>query len=154
MANWFAVYTKPRNEKKVAQRLQAMGIEAYCPTMVVEKQWSDRKKKIIQPIFHSYVFVKLTEKDRELVFTIPGVVRYLFWLGKPAIIKESEIKAIKEMLQNEYKEIVVTGLLSGDKLTIQQGVFKGQLATFQEQKSNKIILLLEGLGFKLVLHKK
>ncbi|PQJ73788.1 UpxY family transcription antiterminator [Polaribacter gangjinensis] len=151
--NWFAIYTKPLNEIKVAQKLQAIGIEAYCPTITVVKQWSDRKKKVTQPLFNSYVFVKLNEKDRPLVFAIPGVVRYLFWLGKPAVIKEAEITAIRELLQQEYQEIRVSSLVPGSKITIEQGVFKGQLATFQEQQANKIVLILDSLGFKLVVHK-
>ena len=100
--NWYAIYTKPRNEKKVVANIQSLGIEAYCPTISVVKQWSDRKKTIIQPLLSSYVFVKLDEKDRSLVFQVPGVVRYLFWLGKPAIVREQEIQAMKELQEEKY----------------------------------------------------
>jgi transcriptional antiterminator RfaH len=151
--DWFALYTKPHNEIKVAEKLLSMGIEAYCPTIVVEKQWSDRKKKIQQPLLNSYVFVKLSDKERVLVFTVPGVVRYLFWLGKPAIVKDSEILAIKEMLQESYKAITVTGVQPGSTITLQEGVFKGQSATFVEQKGNKTILVLDGLGITLILER-
>ena len=68
--DWFALYTKPHNEIKVAEKLLSMGIEAYCPTIVVEKQWSDRKKKIQQPLLNSYVFVKVNEKERGVVFAV------------------------------------------------------------------------------------
>ena len=151
--DWFALYTKPHNEIKVAEKLLSMGIEAYCPTIVVEKQWSDRKKKIQQPLLNSYVFVKLSEKERALVFAVPGVVRYLFWLGKPAIVKDSEILAIKEMLEESYKAITVTGVQPGSTITLQEGVFKGQSATFVEQKGNKTILVLDGLGITLILER-
>ena len=151
--NWYAVYTKARNEKKVEEQLLKMGVEALCPKVSVAKQWSDRKKRVSQPLIPSYVFVKIKEQDRELVFNVPGVVRYLFFLGKPAIIKESEINAMKETLNHDFKEVGVMDLEKGQKFTIEEGTFKGQEATFLEQKGNKIILRLESLGIKLILEK-
>ena len=83
---WFALYTKPRNEKKVAENLAALGIEVYCPLVTTIKQWSDRKKKVESPLIPSYVFVKIEEANRKEVFQVSGVVQYVFWLGKPAKI--------------------------------------------------------------------
>lgn len=151
--DWFAVYTKPRNEKKVAENLSLMGVEVYCPMVSVVKQWSDRKKSIQQPLFNSYVFVRLDEKDRAKVFSVPGVVRYLFWLGKPAVVRDFEIKAIKELLQEKYKDVFVTGIQAGQKIILEAGVFKGNEATFIEQKGNKTMLLLEHLGMTLILER-
>ncbi len=151
--NWYALYTKPRNEKKVEEQLHKMGLEVFCPKVTVVKQWSDRKKKVSQPLIPSYVFIKIKEQERDLVFSVSGVVRYLFFLGKPAIIKESEINAMKETLNHDFKEVGVMDLEKGQKFTIEEGTFKGQEATFIEQKGNKIILRLESLGIKLILEK-
>ena len=151
--NWYALYTKPRNEKKVEEQLHKMGLEVFCPKVTVVKQWSDRKKRVSQPLIPSYVFVKIKEQERDLVFSVSGVVRYLFFLGKPAIIKESEINAMKETLNHDFKEVGVMDLEKGQKFTIEEGTFKGQEATFFEQKGNKIILRLESLGIKLILEK-
>ena len=151
--NWYALYTKPRNEKKVEEQLHKMGLEVFCPKVSVVKQWSDRKKRVSQPLIPSYVFVKIKEQERDLVFSVSGVVRYLFFLGKPAIIKESEINAMKETLNHDFKEVGVMDLEKGQKFTIEEGTFKGQEATFLEQKGNKIILRLESLGIKLILEK-
>ncbi len=151
--NWYALYTKPRNEKKVAENLTSLGVEVFCPLISVVKQWSDRKKTIEQPLLSSYVFVRLEEKDRSKVFNVPGVVRYLFWLGKPAVVRDFEINAIKELLQESYKEVVVTGLFPGTKVTLDDGVFRGQLATFIEKKGNKTILIMDGLGMTLILER-
>lgn len=151
--NWFALYTKPRNEKKVAEQLEKLGIEVYCPLVAVVKQWSDRKKTIQQPLFNSYVFVRLEEKERDKVFQVPGVVRYLFWLGKPAIVRDDEVKNIQELLLESYKEVVVTGLVPGSKVTLDEGVFKGQMATYIEKKGNKTILVLDSLGMTLILER-
>ena len=130
-----------------------MGLEVFCPKVSVVKQWSDRKKKVSQPLIPSYVFIKIKEQERDLVFSVSGVVRYLFFLGKPAIIKESEINAMKETLNHDFKEVGVMDLEKGQKFTIEEGTFKGQEATFIEQKGNKIILRLESLGIKLILEK-
>ena len=151
--NWYALYTKPRNEKKVEEQLHKMGLEVFCPKVSVVKQWSDRKKKVSQPLIPSYVFIKIKEQERDLVFSVSGVVRYLFFLGKPAIIKESEINAMKETLNHDFKEVGVMDLEKGQKFTIEEGTFKGQEATFLEQKANKIVLRLESLGIKLILEK-
>ncbi|AUC79533.1 antitermination protein NusG [Nonlabens sp. MB-3u-79] len=152
--NWLVLYTKPKNEVKVAQGLATAGINVYCPMLTTVKQWSDRKKKVSLPLFASYVFVQVTESQRSSVFDIPGVVRYLFWLGKPAIVREEEINAIKELLsENSYKEVRVASLEPGDSLILKEGVFKGQTATFKEQKGNQTILILSGFGTKLILNK-
>ena len=151
--NWYALYTKPRNEKKVEEQLHKMGLEVFCPKVSVVKQWSDRKKRVSQPLIPSYVFVKIKEQERDLVFSVSGVVRYLFFLGKPAIIKESEINAMKETLNHDFKEVQISDLEKGQTFTIEEGTFKGQEATFLEQKGNKIILRLESLGIKLILEK-
>lgn len=151
--NWFVLYTKPRNEVKVAERLAAAGITVYCPMVTTVKQWSDRKKKVTVPLFTSYVFVHVVEAQRPAVFDIPGVVRYLFWLGKPAVVRAEEIAVIKEMLSDTYKEVRFAALKPGTTIIVEDGLFKGQTATFKEQKGNKTILILNGLGTKLILEK-
>jgi transcription antitermination factor NusG len=94
---WYALYTEPRHEKKVADRLLKLGVEVYCPLVTQIKQWSDRKKKVEVPLLPSYVFVKLEESNRDIVFQVSGVVRYLFWLGKPAIIRNEEIQHLNQV---------------------------------------------------------
>jgi transcriptional antiterminator RfaH len=151
--NWYAIYTKPRNEKKVADKLEALGIEAYCPMVTSVKQWSDRKKKVSAPVLPSYVFVKLTETRRNEVFAVPGVVRYVFWLGKPAIIREAEIAVLKEYLLQDYTLVVHTTLQRGDKLIVSSGPFKGQEGVIKNSTNSKIQLVLESLGILLTLEK-
>ena len=101
--NWFVIYTKPRAEKKVEERLNNFGIEAYCPVKHEVKQWSDRKKKILVPVLPSMVLVNIDEKQRNRVFDIPGVVRYMFWLKKHAIVKNNEVDSLKNLLKLSNK---------------------------------------------------
>ena len=96
--NWYAIYTKSRCEKKVHTILLQKSIESYCPTTIVKKQWTDRVKKIEQPLFSSYLFVKITIDQQQQIREIAGVVNFVYWLGKPAQIKAVEIEAIKNFL--------------------------------------------------------
>jgi transcriptional antiterminator RfaH len=151
--SWFALYTKPRNEKKVVEGLQQLGIEVYCPMVTQIKQWSDRKKKVEVPLIPSYVFVKVTEKERPLVFQVFGVVRYLFWLGKPAVILEEEIAVLKNTLQDTFTEIETTAIPPGASLTIPSGPFKGKEGVVTVAQGNKIQLILKELGCMITLTK-
>ena len=145
--NWYVVYTKPKWEKKVAEKLAQAGIECYCPLITQIKQWSDRKKKVEVPLFNSYVFVQLPEADRNTVFAVPGVVRYLFWLGKPAIVRDEEINIIKKNLNaSNIADISVSSIQVGDRIKLDSGVFSNQNAIVQEISKTYYILVLESLG--------
>jgi transcriptional antiterminator RfaH len=153
--NWYVVYTKPKWEKKVAERLNEIGVIAYCPLITKISQWSDRKKKIEVPLFNSYIFVQLNEKERNVIFDIPGAIRYLFWLGKPAIVKDNEIESIQNWLAvPDTFEIKVVTWKKGDKITLDSGPFIAQSAIVQEVKHNHYLLVLESLGCVLKVEKK
>ncbi|OYX85623.1 MAG: antitermination protein NusG [Flavobacteriales bacterium 32-34-25] len=152
--NWYVVYTKPKWEKKVAEQLIQKGIECYCPLITQVRQWSDRKKKVEVPLFNSYIFVRLAEADRNLVFQSSGAVRYLFWLGKPAIVRDEEINTIQKWLTTpDQYEISVSSLQVGDKLTLESGPFKSQQAIVQEITKTSYVLVLESMGCVLRMKK-
>ena len=151
--NWYALYTKPRNEKKVAQMLQSIGVETYCPVVTSMKQWSDRKKKVTTPVLPSYVFVQVEEKNREVVFQVPGVVRYVYWLGKAAVIRDAEINTLKEYLSEEYTTVFQTAIQPGDRIQLTSGPFKGQEGLVKKISNTKTQVILESLGILLTLEK-
>jgi len=153
--NWYVIYTKPKWEKKVAEKLLEIGIESYCPVITQIKQWSDRKKKVEVPLFNSYVFVKLLESERNSVFQISGVVRYLFWLGKPAIVRDEEISIIKKSLASpNLSDVSVTSIQVGDRITLETGAFSNQDAIVKEVSKTHYILVLESLGCVLKIKYK
>lgn len=155
MKNWYVVYTKPKWEKKVAEKLNEIGIECYCPLIIQIKQWTDRKKKVEVPLFNSYVFVQLEDTDRNSVFQISGVVRYLFWLGKPAIVRDEEIKIIKTSLASpNLSDVSVTSIQVGDRIKLESGAFSNQDATVQEISNTYYTLVLESLGCVLKIKYK
>jgi transcriptional antiterminator RfaH len=151
--NWYVVYTKPKWEKKVAEQLMKNGIECYCPLTTVVRQWSDRKKKVEVPLFNSYVFVQLAEEERNLVFQSNGVVRYLFWMGKPAIVRDEEINTIKKWLDKPNKaDVTVIPFRIGDKIKLDSGPFSNQEAIVQEVNNTHYVLVLESLGCVLKMN--
>lgn len=155
MKNWYVVYTKPKWEKKVAEKLNEIGIECYCPLIIQIKQWTDRKKKVEVPLFNSYVFVQLEDTDRNSVFQISGVVRYLFWLGKPAIVRDEEINIIKTSLAApNLSDVSVTSIQVGDRIKLESGAFSNQDAIVQEISNTYYTLVLESLGCVLKIKYK
>ena len=141
--------------KRVAKGLQHMGVEVYCPFITEIKQWSDRKKKIKTPLFKSYVFIKMEEKNRNGVFEVPGVIRYLFWLGKPAIVRDKEIKVIREWLEEDkVDDAKVEHLNEGVQITIKNGAFKQQEAIIRDIGKRKMRLVLPHLGFTVEVKTK
>lgn len=153
--NWYVVYTKPRWERKVAERLNEMGLETYCPLIKKTSQWSDRKKIINVPLFNSYVFIQIDDKKRNRVFEVPGAVRYLFWLGKPATVKNCEIISIQNWLSAPNLYNVTLGQWKkGDKIVLETGPFVTQSAVIQEVKQNHYVMILESLGCVLRVDKK
>lgn len=149
---WYALYTKPRWEKKVHQQMQDKGIESYCPLNKVQKKWSDRYKIVEEPLFKSYVFVHVPEEQRTTVRYVDGVVNFVYWLGKPAEVKEEEIATIKRFL-NEYREVSVEpigSLDAGVKVKITSGVFMDHTAKVVEDRNKTVILEIESLGCRLV----
>jgi transcriptional antiterminator RfaH len=145
--NWYVVYTKPKWEKKVAEQLKNRGIACYCPLITQVRQWSDRKKKVEVPLFNSYVFVQLADSERNAVFQSVGVVRYLFWLGKPAIVRDEEISVIKKWLDlSDGTDISVASVQVGETIQLDSGPFLNQKAIVQEVTNTHYVLVLESLG--------
>lgn len=151
--NWYAIYTTGRWEKKVHRLLTEAGYEAYCPLNIVLRKWSDRMKKVEEPIFKSYVFIRIAAEEQSAVRQIPGVVNFVYWLGKPATIRDKEIDEIKRFL-GEYEDVRVERLDApiepGEKVRITSGVFMHHEATAVRVHKKTIELRLESIGFKLI----
>lgn len=149
--NWYVIYTKPRWEKKVHGLLSDQGIEAYCPLNRVKKKWSDRMKWVDEPLFKSYVFVRILPDDQTLVRMVPGVINYIYWLGKPAVVKDNEIEDIRRFL-NEHTDVKVESieLRPDDRVIIRTGLLMDREATVQRIMHKTVEVLIESLGYKLV----
>ena len=148
--SWHVIYTKSRCEKAVADKLSLSGIEVFCPLLKRKKLWSDRWKWVEEPLFRSYCFVNVDEKDRESVFSVQGVVRYVYHCGQPATIREKEMNLLKSwLMQYDHDSIDATNLNANDRIRIRSGVLKDKEAEVLESKGNYALLLLNDLGLQV-----
>ena len=147
---WYVVYTRPRWEKKITSVLVEMGIEHYCPLNKVTKQWSDRKKVVLEPLFKGYIFICLEESNKWDIKNIDGIINYIYWLGKPAIVRESEINTIKKFL-HEFDDVKVTeqNAITNDAVQIKQGVLMNYKGIVLEVIGNKARVKIDGMGLQL-----
>jgi transcription antitermination factor NusG len=148
---WYVLYTKPRNEKKTAKLLGDSGFEVYCPVQEVMKQWSDRRKKIQEPVFRSYIFVHLEnyQKQQVEVLETPGAVRFLWWLQRPGIVRDEEIVAIKTFLCEYSGAGISVTHRPGTEVTITAGPLTGHSGIVIKTTGNKAILQLNSLGWSI-----
>ena len=106
---WYAIYTKSRNEKKVADALSEKGIENYLPLVKKVRQWSDRRKTVEEPLFSSYVFVHITEREHLSVLQTPGIVRFITFERKKVPVRDVQIEAIRKYVQTGIEDIANKG---------------------------------------------
>ena len=141
--NWFVIYTKPRQELKVLERLIDLGIETYTPTKIEVRNWSDRKKKVTVCLLPSMVLVCLEKKEASKVFEVPGVRRYLFVHGERAKVKNDEVLAMKHYIEKTYQLTDKKEHLVGSKIKI---ALLNQEAEIIFAKGKNCIAQLEMLG--------
>lgn len=154
MEKWLVLYTRSRHEKKIAQKLGQEGFEVYCPTVTILRQWSDRKKKVEVPLFKSYFFIRIEESRRQEVFQFPGLVRYLYLAGQPAVVRPAEIKAIKDFI-NDYDGratlSLTEGFSPGQAVEITEGILAGhQGEVLRIKKGNQVIIRVESLRLSVI----
>ena len=141
--NWFVLYTKPRHELKVLDRLSLLGVESYTPTKIEVRKWSDRKKKVKVCLLPSMVLVCLEENEVDKVFGVPGVRRYLFVHGKRARVTNDEVMAMKHYIENTHQLLDKKEHLVGSKIKIP---LLDQEAEVISVKGKRCIAQLELLG--------
>ena len=150
---WYAIYTRPRWEKKVNILLAQKGIESYCPLNKVRRKWSDRIKTIDEPLFKSYVFVKVSDDQRTSVRMTNGVVNFVYWNGKPAIIKEKEIQTIKRFLDEfENIQVVKIDFEPEERVRVIAGPMMDQEGKVIEIKNKTVKVCIDSLGYMLVAY--
>ena len=150
---WLAVYTRPRWEKKVNMLLTEKGLESYCPLNKVRRKWSDRMKVVEEPLFKSYVFVKVDNEDRSAVRMTNGAINFVYWNGKPAVIKEKEINAIKRFL-NEYENVEANpvDLKVNQRVRITNGTLMDKEGKVLDVRHKTVKVAIDSLGYILVAY--
>lgn len=136
--DWHVVYTKPNCEQKLAQRLNRMQIENYCPHQLVRTNNGLKVKTFRKPLFTSKLFVHCTTADLLLIRRLKEVSSILYWLDKPAVVSSEEVTAIRNAVANHSDiQIKTTAIVSG------------QPASFM--RDNGLVFTLPSLGYSLVV---
>lgn len=150
--NWHVVYTASRQEKKVAQKLTEHNFENYLPIVKVLSQWSDRKKLVEKPLFNGYVFVRETAQY-EQVLKITGVVAFLKYNGKHAIVRQHEIDTIASLIRYGYDISSFNHsdhMTVGQKVMITDGSLKGQVGElYNKSDGDYFVIHFENFGNSL-----
>jgi Transcription antiterminator len=148
---WYAVYTRPRWEKKVSDLLTKKKVENYCPLNRVLRQWADRKKIVFEPLFTSYVFVYATPAEHLAIKQTDGILNFVYWLGQPAVIRHEEIDAIRQFL-TEYQDVQLekTPVNVNDHVRISSGPLMWREGNVIEVKSKTLRVVLPSLGYAMV----
>ena len=152
--HWYAVYTKPRNEKKVRDFITAAGIECYLPMEKSLRLWSDRKRWVSLPLFRSYIFVRIHLRDYSAIMKIDGVVKFVRFGDGPIPIPEKQIKAIRmyeksgEIIHDHEVEIE-----PGDEVEVTHGPLKGLFGRMVAiGRRKKVQILIEGVQQSVYLY--
>lgn len=149
--NWYAVYTKPRWEKKVTRLLSAKNIECYCPLNKVRKKWSDRVKIVEEPLFKSYVFVRIDLEEQLKVRQVEGVINFVYWQGKPARIRDEEMAIVRKFM-SDYEDVSVESIeiRPYDEVMVNKGILLGKTGVVKRVLHHVAEVELQTLGFRLV----
>lgn len=151
---WFAVYVKSRNEKKVLKLLEDIGVEAFLPLITRIKQWSDRKKKVEEPLFRSYLFVHITQKEYYNVLQCNGVVKFISFEGKSVPVPDNQINAIKSYIDDtDLHTVDCAELKEGELVRIKSGQMKDLIGRFVMIKGkHRVIIDIETVGQSLPIN--
>ncbi|HRF76011.1 MAG TPA: UpxY family transcription antiterminator [Chitinophagales bacterium] len=142
---WHVAYVKSRSEKKVKERLDRMGIQAFLPLIKTVRQWSDRKKTVQVPLFNGYIFLQLSGDDYTRVRMVEGVVNFIYQEKKIAVVPEKQIEDIRTFLESGLPVSASTDTFSkGEQVVINFGPLKGYQGELLEiENENHFIVRIE-----------
>jgi transcription antitermination factor NusG len=154
MKYWYALYVNVRHEKKVVAKMLEKGLESYAPVVIKMSQWSDRRKLVEVPLIPGYVFAYLATNEMDKPRYIAGVVDFVKFQGKPAVIRSEEIEGLKYFVENGFQleELNTEELRVGDRVVYNLSEFKSFTAIIEDLLGeNFAILSFEGVArnFKL-----
>jgi transcriptional antiterminator RfaH len=139
---WYAIYTHPRAEKLVNERLIEIGVETYLPLQKTYRQWTDRKKLIEKPLLSSYVFVKVIPVDFPKVYKIIGVVKFVSFEGQPVAIPQKQIDNLRLLIDSKAEvEVTTEKFDKGDNVEVITGSLKGLTGELIKTGRKKIVII-------------
>lgn len=125
--NWYALHTRPRHEKIVAQRLAERNVETFLPTVKETHRWSDRKKTVELPLFSCYVFARFisNRSERLRVLRVGGVLGLVGSRGEGAPVPDDEIESVRTVIAGSLPWSSHPFLKVGQRVRIRSGALNG-----------------------------
>jgi transcription antitermination factor NusG len=146
MECWYAIYTRPRHEKKVNDLLLEKKQVVFLPLITQMRRWKDRKKKIEMPLFSSYLFVYFDYKYRFDILQTSGIVKIINFKGVPAVVPNWQIDALKKMLEHPEKIMLENYAHPGELVEVIDGPFKGMKGMVKSLRGeSRLVLSIEGI---------
>jgi len=149
---WLVLYTRARWEKKIQDKLSEQGIECYCPLKVVNHQWADRKKDVELPLFSCYLFVRVSRNQQEKALQTLGVLSYIHYMGRPAVVRDSIIENLKWQLSicKDAEIISLSGLSVGDRIKIKNGAMESKSGKVMQIQGKYVLMVIDNIDCALV----
>lgn len=139
---WYALYTRSRHEKFVERQLSKKGIEAFTPTITLRRRWSDRIKRVEEPLFKSYCFARFRLKDKKKILAQQGVVNVVNFSGKYVPVPDTVIESVRMLVRNELGIDPCPYVKKGDRIVIRKGPFRGLEGYVTEKRDKNMTLVV------------
>lgn len=144
---WHALYTFPKQEKKIERELSYNSIDCYLPLIVQRRKWTDRIKKVELPLFPCYIFVRINKRQVSDVLGIQGAARLVKFDGEPAVISQSEIDRIKLLLNTDTEIDNEEAVITGATYRVNYGPFAGLEGTLIRKKGKcRLVVSVRMIG--------
>jgi transcriptional antiterminator NusG len=143
--SWFVIWTESRAEKKVEQRIAALGLSPWLPTVKERRRWSDRWREVVFPLFPGYLFARARSVDWDKVLRTPGVLTVIKQEGRPALLADHFVSRLRDAI--ERKGVVPEPMAEraeyhpGDEVVVQEGPLAGVRGVVRERRGARQLLI-------------
>ena len=145
--HWFALYVRSRFEKRVDEQLSRAGVESFLPLVEETHVWSDRRKRVLAPLFPGYVFVRTDLKDRVAILQTDGVVRFVSIGNQVSRVPDNQIEWVKILIGQPDKIHRAEYVSVGERVRVIAGVFRGMEGTISQVKgSTRVVISLDTIA--------
>jgi transcription antitermination factor NusG len=132
---WFAVYTIPRHEKRLAEHFAVRQIEFFLPLYRTLRKWKDGSRIHLElPLFPNYIFVRISRRERVRVLEVPGVLSIVGCGREPAPLPDSDIEGLRRGIESAKIE-PYPYLAAGEKVRINAGPLAGMEGVLIRKKN-------------------
>jgi transcription antitermination factor NusG len=146
MKNWYALYTRPRHEKKAYEILIEKGATTYLPLLSTVRVYKNRKKKVDLPLFPSYMFCQFEYKERFSILETHGIIKIVNFNGVPAVVPDWQIESMRTILLNPESLKLENYFRQGDLVDVMSGPFKDLRGTVVNQKGeSRLVITIDGI---------